>query len=123
MRKRVCLFLALFVVLALASCTSGSYGVESDVSEEVFSEETFSESAEISGEESTVKSTSPLLWNVTNEETGAVVWLFGSCDYVDEKAFPLPDAVMSAYESSGNLIVLSASISSISSARKALSDC
>jgi len=104
MRKLLCLILTLCAVLTFAACTRGSAIEVSEVSETDSSEA--DSVIETSREESTVKNNiTPLLWKVTNNDSGAVVWLFGS-SLADEKAFPLPDAVMSAYESSENLIVL-----------------
>ena len=63
-------------------------------------------SAEESKTETKKSNISPPLWKVTNKDTGAVLWLFGSFGFADEKAYPLPDKVMEAYESS-NILFLS----------------
>ncbi len=47
----------------------------------------------------------PLLYKVTKKNSENVMYLFGSIHVADERAYPMPDAVMKAYNSSDALIV------------------
>jgi uncharacterized protein YbaP (TraB family) len=106
--KKLFCFLLVLLILPLASCWSTGKekpAESSDVSTEISSagvSEVFSEESTPGTKKSSI---SPALWKVTNKHTGAVLWLFGSCDFVDEKALPLPDRVTEAYESSKILLL------------------
>lgn len=47
----------------------------------------------------------PLLWQVQDETSQTRLYLFGSLHYGSEKFYPLPDAVLEAFEKSGVLAV------------------
>ena len=49
--------------------------------------------------------TKPLLWEVSSKNGEGHIYLFGSIHAGDEALYPLPDAVMDAYESSDSLAV------------------
>lgn len=124
MKKLLCLLMACTLLLGFSSCKAArlEYWGISDLSEGFTddliddsensienSEEVSTEPDEFSKEESSeviIEYTStPLLWKVTSPDSDGVIWLFGSIHVADESAYPLPDAVMDAFESCDALAV------------------
>ena len=59
---------------------------------------------EVEKEESK-KFATPLLYEVTKNDSETKIYLFGSIHVADERAYPLPEIVMNAYNSSDSLAV------------------
>ncbi len=101
MKRLLCLLLALFTVFFLAACRAARgmpLADESGVS-------AGTSSAEESSTTPSKSNISPLLWRVTSKDGKNTLWLFGSIHLADKSAYPLPDEVMSAYQSSSALAV------------------
>ncbi len=99
MKKIIALILAFAILFSLVGCTG--YGIVYD--KRVFPDKTVPE-VEISDEESTKSSCTPLLYKVT-DENGSHVWLFGAVHFGVDDFYPLPDYVMDAFYSSEALAV------------------
>lgn len=100
--KSFCLMFLLSLLLVLSACgtanqtsTSPAPAVTSSVTQE-------SPSAPVS---TFSTPSAPLLWKVTDPKTGGILYLFGSIHVGTESMYPLPDAVMDAYQSSDALAV------------------
>lgn len=81
-----------------------STGFVPDESDEV-STETEESSEEESSEGVFENTSTPLMWKVTSADSDGVIWLFGSIHVADESAYPLPNAVLEAFDSCDALAV------------------
>lgn len=89
MKKVFFLFMALFFVFSLTSC-SVARGMPLADENEALSEGI---SAVESTEEPESK-VSPLFWRVTSKDSKAELWLFGSFGVADLGTYPLPNTVL-----------------------------
>lgn len=99
MKKLLCLLVCFVIIFSLTSCKAARGMRIDDISD-------YSSNSILENSEDSIQSNiSPLLWKVTSEESDNTIWLFGSIHVADESAYPLPNEVMNAYESSDALAV------------------
>ena len=108
MKRLLTVLTALLLMLALCACEQETVQESSDImsqtdqSEEAVSE-TSSESDDLSNSDKGSEVT-PLFWKVSGEN-GETIWLFGSIHAGTENYYPLPEAVLEAYNGSDYLAV------------------
>lgn len=118
MKKLLCMLIVIIFVFGLVSCKEARYGylnssltdISSESNDSSFDNSTYDSSNDSSenSEESDIKKVStitPLLWKVTGKDSNGVIYLFGSIHVADESAYPLPNAVMTAFDSCDALAV------------------
>ncbi len=108
MKKLLCFLLILLIGPGIFSCKAARleyFGISEAESSEG---ESLSDISDETPEESHTYEPSditPCLWKVTSDEDEGIIWLFGSIHVADESAYPLPPAVMRAFDSSDCLAV------------------
>lgn len=108
------ILLLLILLLILASCSKSVMATpttkKDDTQHEQHSENngdinTDSDDEKIQNNSEQSSEVHPLLWEVSAKKGDGKVYLFGSIHVADESIYPLPDAVMSAFNESSSLAV------------------
>ncbi|HBR31706.1 MAG TPA: hypothetical protein DD733_06445 [Clostridiales bacterium] len=109
MKKLLCLLFAFTVIFSFIACKQARLEYwEISESSDSYSENSADISYESSGDvsENTLKYTStPLMWKVTGGDSDGTIWLFGSMHIADKTTYPLPNAILEAFNSCDNLAV------------------
>lgn len=104
-KELIILFSIIFIGFGIGFFVVKDNLFEKDKVEEKDNNKEENESEEIKEQDNLKEQSKPLLYKVTKEGTDTTMYLFGSIHVADERAYPMPDVVMDAYNNSDYLAV------------------